>query len=1823
MRSCWMGAASLTVVFILELVTSQQLSIWQGDPDPISLERGNESRTPVPTADSDDTSFGYTGSRLRQEDFPPRIAEHPSDLIVSKGEPATLNCKAEGRPSPTIEWYKDGERVETDRDDSRSHRMLLPSGSLFFLRIVHGRRSKPDEGSYVCVARNYLGEAVSHNASLEVAILRDDFRQNPSDVMVAAGEPAVMECQPPRGHPEPTISWKKDGVRLDDRDERITIRGGKLMITNTRKSDAGKYVCVGTNMVGERDSEVAELTVLERPSFVKKPNSQVLLVDETVEFKCEARGDPMPSVHWRKEDGVLPKFRSEILGGNTLVIQHVTAADVGTYSCVAENMVGKAETSVTLTKDIGSTPPQFMVKPRDQMVAVGRTVTFMCEATGNPQPAIFWQREGSQNLLFSYQPPEPSSRFSVSQVGDLTITNVQRSDVGYYSCQALNVAGSVIIKAFLEVTDVISDRPPPVIRQGPINQTVAVDSTVALGCLASGSPPPTILWRKDGILVSTHDSRVKLQDTGTLQIRYTKLGDSGIYTCIASTPSGEASWSARVEVQEFGVPVPAPRLPDSNLIPGTPSKPEVTDVSKNGVTLMWEPNMKVGATPTSYVIEAFSHAAGSSWKTVAQRVKTENYSVKNLRSNAVYLFLIRAVNAYGISDPSPISDPVKTKDMPPTGQGVDHRQVQRELGEVVVHLHNPIILSSSSIQIHWTVDQLSQYVQGYKILYRPSSAGSRANPDWSTFEVRSASDRSAVVSNLRKGLAYDVKVRPFFNEFQGADSDVKFAKTLEEAPSVPPQGVTVMRNSGNGTGITVSWRPPPEDSLNGDLQEYKVWCVANESRFHINRTVAAPTLSVTIPTLAPGIRYRIEVAASNSAGDGARSQPHYIQLDSSGRLTPENSEEQVSLSQQISEVVKQPAFIAGIGAACWIILMVFSIWLYRHRKKRHGLTTSYAGMRKVAYQRGGETVSSGARPGLLNIGDSNQPWLADTWPHTGAEHNDCGINCCTSAPANSDSNLTTYSRPADCIANYNNQLENKQTNLLLPETAVYGDMDLSNKVNEMKTFNSPNLKEGRCLNQTAQPTPYATTQLIQTTLGNNMNSSGMELNDKHWKQALQTKQEIAPLQYNIMEQNKLNKDYRLVEPSSIPTIPYNQSSDHGTGGSYNSSDRGSNTSGSQGHKKSGRTPKLPKQGGMNWADLLPPPPTHPPPSTSNPEEYGLATEDSYSRDGLCPMPPARMYLQQDELEEEEEDERGPTPPIRGAASSPAAVSYSHQSTATLTPSPQEELLPTLHDSQENLALIPTASDRRRHPISPPPPPRPISPTHTYGYISGPLVSDMETDAPEEEEEEEEEELEVAKVHTRRLLLHGLEQTPSSSMGDLESSVTGSMINGWGSASEEDGNSSSGRSSAVSSSDGSFFTDADFAHAVAAAAEYAGLKVARHHAQDTAAGRRLLPPSHGPRPTSPFSTDSNASAAVVQRARPGRRQKQQLGPVRREIFAEGQFRAPNVAERGGVGTSGTSSVVIGVGPKGTIGVEEGVDKGAISAEGGEENASSGVVPPVYVWPQTRSTRGLGKTVQCGMDRVKVLNKDLPDSIQSLIPVSSVLPATILPGDVRVLLVNLLSHLLRLNHSCESSESSPMPAHPFLNKEPKLFPVLQARPHRGHINLKSPSISQCKSPTTRTLPTLFPFPSEPRVQPLCQRPILHDLSPHNAVTAPVIRTRDRIPCCLINPMNLLCTDSKANNTSFLKPREHSWSSSPVCVGVEDVLPYSRPTFPSAQNPREPSSSSSVSSRGSGGRRRGEQVVPGNVTGPSRRLASEAGLLEMGMHECDEEEFEETES
>ncbi|XP_075876403.1 roundabout homolog 2-like [Nelusetta ayraudi] len=1242
------------------------------------------------------------GSRLRQEDSPPRIVEHPSDLIVSKGEPATLNCKAEGRPTPTVEWYKDGERVETDRENPRSHRMLLPTGSLFFLRIVHGRRSKPDDGNYVCVARNYLGEAVSRNASLEVALLRDDFRQNPQDTVVAVGETATLECQSPRGHPEPTTFWRKDEARVDLKDDRITVRGGKLTISNAKKTDTGIYVCVAANMVGERKSEKAQLSVFERPAFAQRPVNQVVLVDESVEFRCQVHGDPQPTLRWRKDDVDVPRGRYDIRYDKEdflLRIKKASVGDQGTYACLAENRVGKVEASAYLTI---REAPQFVVRPRDQIVAQGRTATFPCETRGKPQPTVFWQREGSQNLLFPNQPTQGDSRVSVSVNGELTISSVQRSDAGYYICQALTVAGSIMAKAQLEVADALKDRPPPIIRQGPANQTQVLGGVSLLRCQASGEPEPTVTWRKNGVSLAGKDPRFSLLEHGSLQIQNTKLSDMGLYTCVATSSSGETSWSAYLDVRDSTDLIDFVSH-NATALPGPPSKPEVTDVTKSSISLSWEPGPESGSPVSSYVIEAFGQSVSNSWQTVADHVKTTEFTVKDLRPNTVYLFIIRAVNAQGLGDPSPMSEPVRTQDISPTAQGVDHRRVQKELGDVVVTMHNPVVLSSTAVQVTWTVENPSQFIQGYRVLFRQTSGLPSPGP-WQIQDLKVASERDVTLAELKKGIVYEIKVRPYFNEFQGADSESMTARTMEEAPGAPPQQVTVLTvGSHNSTSISVSWDPPPSDQQNGIIQEYKIWCLANETRYHINKSVDATIRSVVVGGLQAGVQYRVEVAASTSAGVGVKSKAQIIILGAELRDIMTGSDD----NNSISDVVKQPAFIAGLGGACWIVLMGFSAWVYWRRKKRKGLSNyavqSFTFTRAVTFQRDRGLIRNGSRPGLLKAGDPGLPWLADSWPST-------------SLPANgglgSPKGGGNFGRgdvlPSAAV---------EKTGTMLSDGAIYSSIDFMGKAG----YSSP--ARGN------QPTPYATSQILQS---NSFHELAVDRPDPRWKASLQAQQEIANLGYSLTDRR----------PGNGAKVGKKKKVKGGT--------------------KSG------KSNSTCWANIpLPPPPMHPLPGTEvdldcYPQE---SPGGGYDSNSWAPPMSVHSYRHQN-LDNEVEEERGPTPPLRGGASSAAsAVPFSQPSSSSLSSAHHEEMQSILQAHLDELTRayqyevakqawhMKGSQNVSNTPIPP------------VDFMSGTLGSELGGTLLSEDEEEEEEEEERYAMVSKNLC--GFEYTPGHSMDGLE------------------------------------------------------------------------------------------------------------------------------------------------------------------------------------------------------------------------------------------------------------------------------------------------------------------------------------------------------------------------------------------------------------------------------------------------------------------------
>lgn len=80
------------------------------------------------------------------------------------------------------------------------------------------------------------------------------------------------------------------------------------------------------------------------------------------------------------------------------------------------------------------------------------------------------------------------------------------------------------------------------------------------------------------------------------------------------------------------------------------------------------------------------------------------------------------------------------------------------------------------------VENPSQFIQGYRVLFRQTSGLPSPGP-WQIQDLKVASERNITLSSLKKGIVYEIKVRPYFNEFQGADSESMTARTMEEGKS--------------------------------------------------------------------------------------------------------------------------------------------------------------------------------------------------------------------------------------------------------------------------------------------------------------------------------------------------------------------------------------------------------------------------------------------------------------------------------------------------------------------------------------------------------------------------------------------------------------------------------------------------------------------------------------------------------------------------------------------------------------------------------------------------------------------------------------------------------------------------------------------------------------------------------------------------------------------------------------------------------------------------------------------------------------------------------
>ncbi|KAI5721425.1 hypothetical protein M8J77_020620 [Diaphorina citri] len=647
-------------------------------------------------------------------------------------------------------------------------------------------------------------------------VLRDDFRAEPKDTRVASGETALLECGPPKGQPEPTLHWKKNGQFIDlESSKRLRlVDGGNLMITEVKKSDEGKYQCYVQNMVGERETKPALLTVHVKPFPISEPSDATVLSGSVVEFVCRVGGDPLPTILWRRDDGKMPTGRAKILDDRSLQIENVGPQDEGLYICDVENLVGSISLRASLTVH---SPPSFVVRPQDQKVGLNGIASFQCVAEGSPLPSVFWTQEGSQVLMF---PGNAYGHLHVTQEGTLRIQGVQKEDAGFFVCSALSVAGSTTVRAFLQVTSV-EDTPPPIVQVGPSNQTLPLHSVAFLPCQAVGSPPPHIRWYKNGNSLPPEDTRINVSSSGSLQIDDLRETDSGLYTCTASSESGETSWSASLSVEPRPGPHAVHRMPDSGLFPGPPAAPVILNTTRGSVTLGWgEPEPRGGgvAPVIGYTVEYFSSDLQTGWVVAAHRITSTSITVSDLKPDTSYMFIVRAENSHGLGIPSPVSPITRTLGLNSLVPQHLLDEARARLGTKVVNLRELIPTASTAVRITWEILNGQEWVEGVYVRFRDLSGGSQKY-NMATV-MNAATTTSYTVTHLRKFTKYEFFLVPFFKTVEGQPSNSMLVQSLEDVPSAAPEAMSA--GVLNLTSAFVKWSPPPPQHHNGILLGYKV-----------------------------------------------------------------------------------------------------------------------------------------------------------------------------------------------------------------------------------------------------------------------------------------------------------------------------------------------------------------------------------------------------------------------------------------------------------------------------------------------------------------------------------------------------------------------------------------------------------------------------------------------------------------------------------------------------------------------------------------------------------------------------------------------------------------------------------------------------------------------------------------------------------------------------------------------------------------------------------------------------------------------------------------
>jgi len=371
---------------------------------------------------------------------------------------------------------------------------------------------------------------VSEMAKTVTAHFRKVITSQPGPVNACIGSAAEFTVQVHADDAEQaTYQWRKFGIDMIDR----TLP--TLTIGAVTPDDAATYDVVVTTPCGVFTSDAATLTVRTPPTIDQQPADKSVCRGAAINLSVTATGTPPPTYQWRKDS-------MNISGATaaTFSIASAAAGDAGSYDVIVTNICTSLISAAAVVEV--REPVSIDVQPIAATVCSGQAVALAVSASGTPPLTYQWKRNNTD--------------IGGATSATYAISSAAAANNGTYAVVVTNSCTSVTSQSAT-----LTVKLPPTLQVQPLDVAACLNTTTSLSVAATGTPPLTYQWRKDGTDISGATN-------AALAIPQVNADAAGVYDVVVSNDCGVlTSAPAAVSVREPTVIAthPAPQT----VCPGT------------------------------------------------------------------------------------------------------------------------------------------------------------------------------------------------------------------------------------------------------------------------------------------------------------------------------------------------------------------------------------------------------------------------------------------------------------------------------------------------------------------------------------------------------------------------------------------------------------------------------------------------------------------------------------------------------------------------------------------------------------------------------------------------------------------------------------------------------------------------------------------------------------------------------------------------------------------------------------------------------------------------------------------------------------------------------------------------------------------------------------------------------------------------------------------------------------------------------------------------------------------------------------------------------